>query len=349
MVGGAVMAYMGGLHFWWPKITGRLYPDLWARFAAAIIFIGFNLTFFPQFVLGYLGMPRRYAIYPAEFQVLNVMSSAGASILGIGYVIPLVYFIWSMRYGPPAGPNPWGAKGLEWTTSSPPPTENFERFRLSPKTRTTTHPRVPMSELAGTARIRTGFAHQFEDIDQQREAGRLGMWVFLVTEILFFGGMFTSYTIYRALHLESFITGSHLLEVPVWRHQHRGADLQQLDHGPRDPLGANRQEEGPDHLLADPDDDFGRGVHRDQASFRVVPRLPGRHHSRACTGFTTAPHAPGAKMFMCFYFFMTGLHAIHMVIGLGILAVLVGMTARNKFSARILRAARDQRTVLALC
>jgi cytochrome c oxidase subunit 1 len=130
MVGGAVMAYMGGLHFWWPKITGRLYPDIWARIAAAIIFIGFNLTFFPQFMLGYLGMPRRYAMYPSEFQVLNVMSSAGASILGIGYVIPLIYLIWSMRYGQPAGPNPWGAKGLEWTTQSPPLTENFEEIPI---------------------------------------------------------------------------------------------------------------------------------------------------------------------------------------------------------------------------
>jgi len=126
MVGGAVMAYLGGIHFWWPKITGRLYPDMWARLAAAIVFIGFNLTFFPQFMLGYLGMPRRYATYPAEFQVLNVMSSAGASILGIGYLIPLVYLIWSMRYGPIAPPNPWRAKGLEWQTPSPPPTQNFD-------------------------------------------------------------------------------------------------------------------------------------------------------------------------------------------------------------------------------
>jgi len=126
MVGGAVMAYMGGLHYWWPKITGRMYPDMWARVAAVIIFVGFNLTFFPQFMLGYLGMPRRYAVYPPEFQVFNVMSSAGASILGIGYLIPLVYFIWSMRYGPLAPANPWGAKGLEWTVPSPPPTENFE-------------------------------------------------------------------------------------------------------------------------------------------------------------------------------------------------------------------------------
>jgi len=125
MVGGALMGYLGGIHFWWPKMTGRLYPDYWARVAAVVIFIGFNLTFFPQFVLGYLGMPRRYAVYPAEFQVLNVMSSAGASVLAVGYAIPLVYLIWSLRYGKPAGPNPWGAKGLEWTTASPPPTSNF--------------------------------------------------------------------------------------------------------------------------------------------------------------------------------------------------------------------------------
>jgi cytochrome c oxidase subunit 1 len=128
MVGGAVMGYLGGIHFWWPKISGRKYPNGWAMLSAAIIFIGFNLTFFPQFILGYLGMPRRYAFYPAEFQVLNVMSSAGASILGVGYLIPLIYFIWSMRYGPVAEANPWGATGLEWQTSSPPPTENFKQI-----------------------------------------------------------------------------------------------------------------------------------------------------------------------------------------------------------------------------
>jgi cytochrome c oxidase subunit 1 len=125
MVGGAVMGYLGGIHFWWPKISGRKYPNMWAGIAAVIIFIGFNLTFFPQFILGYLGMPRRYAFYPSEFQVLNVMSSAGATVLGVGYLIPLIYLIWSMRYGPIAEPNPWGATGLEWTTASPPPTENF--------------------------------------------------------------------------------------------------------------------------------------------------------------------------------------------------------------------------------
>ncbi|HTZ74818.1 MAG TPA: cytochrome c oxidase subunit I [Candidatus Aquilonibacter sp.] len=131
MVGGAVMAYLGGIHFWWPKITGRMYPDMWARIAAALIFIGFNLTFAPQFVMGYLGMPRRYAVYPAEFQVLNVLSSAGASILAVGYAIPLIYLFWSMRYGPIAPQNPWGAKGLEWeVAATPPPPENFETIPI---------------------------------------------------------------------------------------------------------------------------------------------------------------------------------------------------------------------------
>ena len=125
MVGGTVMAFFGGIHFWWPKITGRLYSDRWARFAAIVIFFGFNLTFFPQFILGYLGMPRRYHEYPPEFQVLNVLSSAGASILAVGYLLPLGYLFWSLRRGPVAGPNPWHAKGLEWRTPSPPPTENF--------------------------------------------------------------------------------------------------------------------------------------------------------------------------------------------------------------------------------
>jgi cytochrome c oxidase subunit I len=125
MVGGAIMGYLGGLHYWWPKITGKLYPRFWSMISALVIFIGFNVTFFPQFILGYLGMPRRYHAYPPEFQVLNVMSSAGATILGVGYVIPLVYFIWSMRYGRDASANPWGVVGLEWQTTSPPPTENF--------------------------------------------------------------------------------------------------------------------------------------------------------------------------------------------------------------------------------
>jgi cytochrome c oxidase subunit 1 len=128
MVGGTVMGYLGGLHNWWPKMTGRMYPEGWARFAALVIFVGFNLTFFPQFVLGYMGMPRRYHAYPVDepiWQVLHVMSTAGFTVLAFGMIIPAIYFVWSMRYGRFAPANPWPGTGLEWRTASPPPTENF--------------------------------------------------------------------------------------------------------------------------------------------------------------------------------------------------------------------------------
>src|SRR5947208_5467157 len=98
MVGGMVTAFMGGLHYWWPKITGRLYPEKLGQLAALIMYIGFNLTFFPQFVLGYLGMPRRYHAYAPEFQIYNVLSSAGASILVVAYLLPLFYFLSSLTH-----------------------------------------------------------------------------------------------------------------------------------------------------------------------------------------------------------------------------------------------------------
>ena len=128
MVGGMVTAYLGGIHFWWPKISGKMYPEFWGKIAAATIFLGFNLTFFPQFVLGYLGMPRRYHMYPPEFQMWNVLSTAGASILAVGYVLPLVYLLWSLKWGRDAGPNPYAATGLEWQTPSPPPPHNFDHI-----------------------------------------------------------------------------------------------------------------------------------------------------------------------------------------------------------------------------
>jgi cytochrome c oxidase subunit 1 len=126
MVGGMVTGFMGGLHYWWPKISGRLYPEAMGRLAALITFVGFNLTFFPQFMLGYLGQPRRYHTYPPEFQVYHVLSTAGASILGIGYLLPLLYLLWSLKWGPAAGRNPWRATGLEWQTATPPPKHNFD-------------------------------------------------------------------------------------------------------------------------------------------------------------------------------------------------------------------------------
>ena len=124
MVGGAIMGYLGGLHYWWPKMTGRMYRSC-SRIAAILVFVGFNLTFFPQFIVGYLGMPRRYHAYPEEFQVLNVMSSAGASVLGARLHdagdLPAVF----AEEGRGCRPESVGASGLEWQMPSPPPTENF--------------------------------------------------------------------------------------------------------------------------------------------------------------------------------------------------------------------------------
>jgi cytochrome c oxidase subunit 1 len=125
MVGGMVSAFYAGLHFWWPKITGRTYSESWARLAAILMFVGFNFTFFPQFIVGLLGMPRRYWQYPEEFQIWNVLSSGGAVILGVAYLLPMIYLGVSLFRRARAGDNPWQATGLEWTTSSPPPRNNF--------------------------------------------------------------------------------------------------------------------------------------------------------------------------------------------------------------------------------
>ncbi|HEY4047176.1 MAG TPA: cbb3-type cytochrome c oxidase subunit I [Acidobacteriaceae bacterium] len=125
MVGGMLMAFLCGVHFWWPKMTGRMYPESISQLAAVVTFLGFILTFFPQFVLGYLGMPRRYAAYPPEYQILNIFSTAGATVLGVGYMLPMLYLPYSLKFGKIAGANPWRATGLEWQIQSPPLTENF--------------------------------------------------------------------------------------------------------------------------------------------------------------------------------------------------------------------------------
>jgi len=125
MVGGSVSAFFAGLHYWWPKITGKLYNERAARLAALLMFIGFNLTFFPQFILGWAGMPRRYATYPPEFQLWHVASSLGAAVLALAYIMPLFYLGWSLYRGGKASANPWHATGLEWQTASPPPKDNF--------------------------------------------------------------------------------------------------------------------------------------------------------------------------------------------------------------------------------
>jgi cytochrome c oxidase subunit I len=127
MVGGAVTAFMGAMHYWWPKMTGRLYPDTWGKVNSLLMFVGFNLTFLPQFIVGFLGMPRRYHYYyfAPEFAPYHIASSLGASVLAVSFIIPACYLTWSLFKGEKASANPWGAHGLEWETASPPITINF--------------------------------------------------------------------------------------------------------------------------------------------------------------------------------------------------------------------------------
>ena len=141
-----------------------MYPELLGKLSALTVFVGFNLTFFPQFVLGYLGMPRRYYEYPPEFQVLNVMSTAGASILAVGYVLPLAYLLFSLREPPDAGPNPWNATGLEWQTDSPPPVHNFDELPV-----VTRAPYAYSPEASRGHRWRWRLTHH---TDSRRQPGR---------------------------------------------------------------------------------------------------------------------------------------------------------------------------------
>ncbi len=126
MMGGATIAFIGGLHYWWPKIFGRMYSEKGAAIAAALIFVGFNMTFLTQFVLGSRGMPRRYYNYLDQFQPLHAFSTFGSWVLGLGLFVVLAYLLASLRKKPDAPADPWGGMTLEWRAASPPITHNFE-------------------------------------------------------------------------------------------------------------------------------------------------------------------------------------------------------------------------------
>lgn len=132
MVGGTLLAFLGGLHYWWPKITGRLFADGPAKVSAILVFVGFNVTFFPQFIVGWLGMPRRYHYYylAPEFQPYMLMSSIGSTVLALGLILPAFYLGYSLFKGQRASANPWGAHGLEWEVPSPPPSHNFHEIPI---------------------------------------------------------------------------------------------------------------------------------------------------------------------------------------------------------------------------
>jgi cytochrome c oxidase subunit 1 len=126
MMGSALIAMIGGLHHWWPKMTGRMYNEKLGMIACTIVFIGFNLTFFTQFMLGSHGMPRRYYDYQPEFQVYHVISTIGSYVMAVGFLMTAGYLIQSLISGAKAPANPWGGRSLEWQCASPPPHDNFK-------------------------------------------------------------------------------------------------------------------------------------------------------------------------------------------------------------------------------
>ena len=125
MMGSALIAMIGGLHHWWPKMTGRMFSEFWGKIGCALVFVGFNVTFFTQFMLGSQGMPRRYYAYQPEFQIYHHISTGGAYIMGLGFVVTAIYLIHSLFAGKKAPANPWGGASLEWQCTSPPPHDNF--------------------------------------------------------------------------------------------------------------------------------------------------------------------------------------------------------------------------------
>jgi cytochrome c oxidase subunit I len=145
MMGGTVIAFLGGLHYWWPKMTGRMYSEKWGRIATALVFIGFNMTFGSQFIMGSRGMPRRYFNYLDQFQPIHAFSTYGSWVLGSGLFLTAIYLLASLKTGKLAPDNPWGGTTMEWESSSPPVVHNFEEqpvFEHEPydyRHRTVTH------------------------------------------------------------------------------------------------------------------------------------------------------------------------------------------------------------------
>jgi len=126
MMGGTLIALLAGLHFWWPKMTGKLYNEKLAKIASVFIFVGFNVTFLPQFVMGAQGMPRRYYNYVDQFTAFHQTSTIGSYLLGVGFLIILYYLMHSLFKGAKSPANPWGSRGLEWQATSPPDFHNFD-------------------------------------------------------------------------------------------------------------------------------------------------------------------------------------------------------------------------------
>jgi cytochrome c oxidase subunit 1 len=132
IIGGTLMGLFAGLYYWYPKATGRMYSERLARWQFWLLLIGFILTFGPMHASGMLGMPRRIYTYPIDrgWTFWNQLTTLGAFIQGPSYLLFVINIIWSLWKGPPAGNDPWDAWTLEWSTTSPPPSYNFEKIPI---------------------------------------------------------------------------------------------------------------------------------------------------------------------------------------------------------------------------
>ena len=352
MVGGTVMAYMGGLHYWWPKMTGRMYSEFLSKLAALIIFVGFILTFLPQFVLGYLGMPRRYHVYPPEFQVLNVMSSAGASILAVGYVLPLVLSVLvavrrqagrpqSVGRDRPGMANALAAADAQFRRDA-------HRHQRTLRILDGGDRRCPLiiPSWPTTSRISSSSARP----------RRSACGCFLATEILIFGAIFTG------LHRLSSVLSARLrgrqrqAQRADRLHQYHRPVVQQLDDGPVRPRHARRPAANADDLPGT-DDSSGRHLSRSSrpSSITTITRktwCPAWRFDPGEWTRTEGPEGPinpqHVKLMLVFYYIMTGLHAVHMLVGMGLLIWLVTAGASRHADAGALHGRRGRRAVLAL-
>jgi cytochrome c oxidase subunit 1 len=299
MVGGMLMAFLSGVHFWWPKMTGRMYPEAISKLAAVVTFIGFNLTFLPQFILGYLGMPRRYHSYPPEFQVLNVLSTAGATVLGVGYMLPIIVsgVVAEVRRGcgqqSVAGDGPGvadpvaaadrelyrdpdhGPRSLRLRVAgAQDETRGDDRWITPSQPRDAGEPEHEEHEHVFVPQHR----HHFETEEQQREAGSFGMWLFLLTEIMFFGGMFFAYLLYRNWYYDAFVGASNQLKHAAGRGQYGHPHHLRLLHGAGGVGGGGAQAEAAG-LDAGPDHAVRAGLPRRQV-FRVQGEVRAAPYSR---------------------------------------------------------------------
>ena len=409
MSGGAMIAFLGGIYYWWPKMFGRMYNEFWGRMSCLLIFAGFNLTFFPQFLMGSRGMPRRYSSYAGllkdhpEFSTYNLWSSVGSVLVAAGVLIVIINLIYSLRRGRPAPANPWGSATLEWQCArrrrriTLPPRLPPATLTITPAWNTTSSaaascaatPRPPprhkalppttkdpgMStqiETHADAATHTGeaahhpphLAHHFDSMQQQVQAQKLGMWTFLLTEILLFGGLFCFYAVYRANHPEIFEYAHQFLNknlgaintcvlllsslTMAWGVRcatgpaagahfvpgdHAGLRLRLPGHQVRR-IQAQVARGAPLGPLLPPAGRSCQAGGRGKRSGRRVARggrgaiLPaGSEHAEF-----DAEARRNAGLFFSVYFTMTGLHGIHVIAGMAAIAWILRLRRGGRFS-----------------